>query len=304
MPVLVHNSAYPSLQAADEQGPAEEDFDELTYWNVWRQRKRPYSDLEDGSLVLLMDSWPGGGRLSWVVRARRVHKGVFAGWDDATKSLARWSGRSLREVRREPYTATKRARDAGIVLAWQASVVRRLDIPRPQALFVGRHGWAVLDDLTVIDLGLGDLLQGGGASRAPRSTDSERNRAVELYAVERALDWCAAAGLRDGRHVGDDGKPWDIEATDAAGHARFIEVKGSTGGPGPVMVTRNEVRAAGQHGDTHALVHVHSIGVRDDDDGRSQCDGGVLQVFDPWRPLDEELAAVAYEWKRQPAQTQ
>lgn len=287
----MHNTSYGSSADADAGAGAVGDW---TWWNLWKIRLQPYSELEDGSLVLLLQSWPGGGRFSHLVQARDVLKKHCASWEDAVQALVRWSGLSEEEVREEPYTASREDDDPLHLIAWRADGLLELDLPRPAGLPLRRNGWAVLSKDELEALGLEDVV----APDAP-ALDARRQRAVELYAVDLALAWCHEQGWGGAHHVGDNGSAWDIEAVDDRGRTRYIEVKGTSGPGQRLTVTRNEVAAARDHGDLHALLHVRDICVVRDEGGWS-CSDGELLAHDPWRPRIAELREETFSWTRSP----
>ncbi len=250
--------------------------------------------MEDGARVLLLQSWPGGGRFSHLVQARDVLKEHCTTWQDAVDTLVRWSGLSEDEVREEPYTAAREGDGPLHLIAWRAEPLFELDLPRPPGLALRRNGWAVLSEDELEALGLDDAL----VANEP-ALEACRQRAVELYAVGLALAWCAEQGWDDARHVGDDGLPWDIEAVDHHCRTRFVEVKGTSGPGQRLTVTRNEVEAAREHGDLHALAHVGDIRTVRDEGGWT-CSDGELTVHDPWRPRAAELREETFSWTRLP----
>lgn len=89
-----------------------------------------------------------------------------------------------------------------------------------------------------------------------------------------------------------------LEATDAGGTKRFIEVKGTTGTGDAVEVTRAEVQWAKNHGPAHSLVIVHGIDARPSGDTVTAT-GGTVTAYDPWAPKKKtELVADKLTWKR------
>lgn len=123
------------------------------WWNVWKVRQLPFNELRDGSLVLLLNSWPEGGRLSWLVRARNVHTEVRQDKDSAVSAIASWGGLPPSQVSGNPYTAQWPA-DAGVVIFWRAEPLARVDVPRPEQLALGRDGWGVTDDQALSSWGI------------------------------------------------------------------------------------------------------------------------------------------------------
>ena len=94
-----------------------------TWWNLWKARQQPYQELEDGSQVLLLQTWPGGGRFSHLVRARDVLKRQCPTWEDAVQTLVHWSRLSEDEVRDEPYTAAREGDGPLHLIAWRADLL-------------------------------------------------------------------------------------------------------------------------------------------------------------------------------------
>ena len=289
--VLVHNASYRSRAEADAAVGVVEDW---TWWNLWKAGQQPYQELKDGTPVLLLQSWPGGGRFSHLVRARNVHKEHCPTWEDAVVALVRWSGLPEAEVREEPYTAAREGDVPLHLIAWRADELLELDLPRPAGLALRRNGWAVLSEDELDSFGLGAVLIADA-----HAVDARRQRAVEMHAVDLAIEWCDEQGWDGARHVGDDGLAWDIEAVDQQGRSRYVEVKGTSGPGQRLTVTRNEVDAAREHGDLHALVHVRDIRVVRNAHGWT-CSEGELLVHDPWRPRKAELREETFSWTRLP----
>ena len=135
-------------------------------------------------------------------------------------------------------------------------------------------------------------LKGRPASGQGRGLSAGARKMIELTAMARARDW-----LRD---EGFDFE--DVSATDSCdfrarrrGEDWVIEVKGTTGGPGSVLVTPNEV-ALHRSGHPHnALLVVHGIELSED--GLSVVGHGELTVFSPWRVEDDRLTPVCFEYR-------
>ena len=290
---LVHNSKYGSKTEADDALGA---IEHMTWWHLWKIRQQPYRELTDGTRILLLQSWPGGGRFSHLVQAHDVLKQHCPTWQDAVEALDRWSGPPADEVRDNPYTAAREGDGPLHLIAWRAEVLLKLDLPRPAGLLLRRNGWAVLSEDELDALGL-DVVRGADKPEL----DARRQRAVELYAVDLALAWCDEQGWTGAHHVGDDGLPWDIEALDRLGRTRYVEVKGTSGPGQRLTVTRNEVEAAREHGDLQSLVHVRDIHVGLYRNGWT-CSQGELLAHDPWRPRDAELREETFSWTRLPVE--
>lgn len=73
-----------------------------------------------------------------------------------------------------------------------------------------------------------------------------------------------------------------------------IEVKGTTGGPGSVLLTRNEVALHRSSHPRNALLVVHGIQLSDDS---AKADGGELLAFEPWLLDEERLSPICYEYR-------
>jgi hypothetical protein len=85
---------------------------------------------------LEVDSWPGGGRVRWQVRAKNVMASAYPSKADAVRQIAHALGRPTADVRNAKYTV--RGPDAGVLLAWSYRPLRRLDLPRPPDMPCGR----------------------------------------------------------------------------------------------------------------------------------------------------------------------
>lgn len=121
-------------------------------------------------------------------------------------------------------------------------------------------------------------------------SDAVRRRAIELHAVERAIALYRSEGARDIEVLG---KPYDLLVR-IGSVERHIEVKGSSGTAGAVLLTRNEVHHARHHEATD-LVVVDEIDVGASEDGTITTAGGRLRRWINWTPLDEHLSATAFE---------
>lgn len=272
---------------------------QFTWWNLWARRLPPFHDLAGGSEIVLVDTWPGGGRLSWLVRAHDVHTDRYETPDEAVRVLARWAGRTRAQVLTDPYTAGRTG--PGWLLAWRARPVQRLDLPRPADLEMGRHGWAFVDDPRT--LARWGITGTAPRKKAPKKTAGNRgagfgdaitNRAVELRAMDVAEKWCRAQGWRD-IHNTSATESWDLEVRDRTPHL-YVEVKGLRGSLIDVEVTRNEVDHANAHPDDSVLIVV--TGIRITGAGLdTKGSGGTPHVFDRWRPADGDLRPSRYRWR-------
>ena len=93
----------------------------------------------------------------------------------------------------------------------------------------------------------------------------------------------------------------DVSATEScdfrarrSGQEWVIEVKGTTGGPTSVLLTRNEVNLHRNSYPRNALLVVHGLSVSEDG---TKVAGGELAVFCPWEVEEERLAPICYEYR-------
>lgn len=153
--IYIHNTPYVSQdEARDRRLTSKALVARQCWWNLWKIEAWPFKTLEDGDLVVLLDSWPGGGELTWLVRARDVHKGRYPGWTSATQAIAHWGSIKVGQVRSEMYTAAKRSADPGVVLAWKGRPVNALNAPRPAGLRLRQTGWQLTDARTLTASGV------------------------------------------------------------------------------------------------------------------------------------------------------
>lgn len=126
--------------------------------------------------------------------------------------------------------------------------------------------------------------QGFGLSPAQR-------RLVELRAMAVAADWLRANGFSEVQ---------DLSATAScdyvasrAGQRQVIEVKGTTGDLGDIVLTANEVAL---HRDWHPhnpLIVVHGIALSADS---TQATGGEIVIHDPWIIDEAALKPTVYSY--------
>lgn len=124
-----------------------------------------------------------------------------------------------------------------------------------------------------------------------RGLSPEARRAVELHAMARACEWLVAHGFEF----------TDVSSRDCCdfrakrgGEEWVIEVKGTTGGPGTVLLTPNEVELHRNSHPRNALLVVHGITLSDS--GRRASGGDLLEIS-PWDLEEQRLRAVGYEYR-------
>jgi len=74
-----------------------------------------------------------------------------------------------------------------------------------------------------------------------------------------------------------------------------IEVKGTTGGPGSILLTANEVALQLSSHPQNALLIVH--GIKLSEDGRKVVHQGELFAVVPWAVREERLKPICYEYR-------
>ncbi|MGY1621064.1 hypothetical protein ACI789_02560 [Geodermatophilus sp. SYSU D00965] len=149
MNIYFHNSTCSS----EPERSTGTDVEEWDFWNLWQRRLSPWAELSEGDHVILVESWPGGCRLSWEVEVTGLIRGTFNRVAEAVRPIAEFHALSEADVWSDPYTADK-PDEPGVYLAWHAKPVRELYVSRPAALRMRQHGWAVVDDEIVHSWGL------------------------------------------------------------------------------------------------------------------------------------------------------
>jgi hypothetical protein len=116
----------------------------MHHWNMWTFRLQPFRELEDGTRIVFIDSWPGGSRLSWEIEATHVLAEPYSSKRSAIRMIANAVGLSERAVREHPYTISHSA--SGYVLAFRFKPIRQIGKPRPKDLRLNQNGWKKVDD--------------------------------------------------------------------------------------------------------------------------------------------------------------
>lgn len=293
-----------STWSSDPGIPTRREVADSSHWNLWRVRQAPFNDLADGHDVILIDTWPGGGRVTWQVRAQDVVATNYTSKSGAVRKIARVLGLKLADVRNSDYTI--RGPDAGYLLAWSYRPVVRLNLPRPADMRFRPNGWLRMDDpATLRRWGLGATVPAN--QRLPARSPIGQGRlgiaerlAVERHAMGRAEQWCR----RNGWPVVDDvsrRKSWDLEARKQRnGESLFVEVKGTTSTKLEVEVTHAEVQHAQANGDSTVLIIVSGIVLTKG--AQPNASGGKLHVVKPWSPGASELRPSRYRWKARVSQ--
>jgi hypothetical protein len=128
--------------------------------------------------------------------------------------------------------------------------------------------------------------QGFGLSHKERQT-------VEKHAMQTAAAYLRAQGFR----VEDVSAKQSFDfLAKREDETLFVEVKGTTGPPGSVLLTANEVELHRTRYPNNALIIVHSIQL-DRSGDHPRASGGALKQVSPWRIEDDRLRALAYQYQ-------
>ena len=117
-------------------------------WHMWATRQPPFNQLQDGDQVVIVASWPGGGRLLWDLAVGPILKESYSSRDEAVWTIATHLGVTRKDVLSEPYIEDKP--NSGWVLAFRFHPLRRLDIPKPSDLKFRRNGWVAVEDQSLL----------------------------------------------------------------------------------------------------------------------------------------------------------
>ena len=172
--------------------------------------------------------------------------------------------------------------------------LRALSVARSRGRSVFRvtaAQWARIAELAAIDTGQ-DSDRTTQAKRAlRRTTDSARNKAVEL----RAMEVAARCYREKGWKVEDVSatESYDLRCT-RDGDELHVEVKGVTSDGSDVNLTRNEVEHARER--RTALFVLSHVEVSYTGDG-PEASGGDARILCPWRVDDGDLTALAYSYR-------
>lgn len=120
--------------------------------------------------------------------------------------------------------------------------------------------------------------------------NADENRAVEEHAMKAAVRYFKDTGyaVKDTSAT----KPYDLTCK-KGNQTWYVEVKGTTGRPKKVLVTRGEVEHARRYPARTILVIVHGIRL---DKNTCNTSGGKVLVQNPWRPKLKDLEATAYRY--------
>lgn len=136
-----------------------------------------------------------------------------------------------------------------------------------------------------------DLAKLVGGSGQGFGLSPEQRRLVEQRAMAAAADWLRANGFEALRDVAVTAS-CDYVAN-RAGHDYVIEVKGTTGDLGSIVLTANEVALHRDWRPHNLLIVVHGITLSADS---TKAIGGEVTVYDPWVIHETTLTPIAYSY--------
>lgn len=151
--MLVYNQSWveePSRKVMKQAGPL---------WNMWKTRKSPFSELEDGQSVLMTATkGPGQGMIMYESQTRFLVKDWYTSKNDAWKKIEAAIPQEFRldedgnALDREYFLTrdyTMAAPKSGWLIGWLDKPIRWIGEPRPSALVLQRNGWGNIPDTYV-----------------------------------------------------------------------------------------------------------------------------------------------------------
>lgn len=131
-----------------------------------------------------------------------------------------------------------------------------------------------------------------GGSQGFGLTQPER-RAVEIRAMAAAIQHFTDDGFR----VEDTSARLSYDLVVSKGNeSHFIEVKGTTGALGDIVLTRNEVEHHQNNHPRNGLFVLHGIRLNKRT-SPPNAEGGTPYIETPWRVHDDRLQAIAYRYR-------
>lgn len=126
--------------------------------------------------------------------------------------------------------------------------------------------------------------------------NAPEKRAVETRAISVAIEHFANLGFSDIRDVGSHAS-YDLTML-RDGQVHFVEVKGTTGLGGVILLTRNEVQVHKTYFPFNALAVVSNIKLHRGE--VPSASGGDLRVIRPWEVKDADLSPLTFEYNLPP----
>ena len=167
-----------------------------------------------------------------------------------------------------------------------------------------RSGWLSLEGISddrprrwgLIGNNAQQLPPAHGGRRAPRQPTGKKLKAVESRAMDVALDYLLSLGRwrADEIHDTSASESYDFECSNGTDVVR-VEVKGLSGGLGPVNLTVNEMNHARSGETPMMLIVVYGIEITAVE-GDFVGGNGAIKVWDPWEIGDGTLRASQYDY--------
>ena len=282
-------------------------FDGPIEWNMWQRKLAPFGELSTGDTVFLMRDAETFTEEVLVgdVLATEYQSKPHA-WDLLTAQfpvLTTDPGISLDAFLRHTYTSGRE--DSGVISAWSYRSVRPLSLLRPVTMpDLKRSGWLSLEGISddrlrrwgLIGNNAQQLPPAHGGRRAPRQPTGKKLKAVESRAMDVALDYLLSLGRwrADEIHDTSASESYDFECSNGTDVVR-VEVKGLSGGLGPVNLTVNEMNHARSGETPMMLIVVYGIEITAVE-GDFVGGNGAIKVWDPWEIGDGTLRASQYDY--------
>lgn len=291
--------------------PSEAEVSQELEFNLWKARQPPFNDLEAGDHVWLVNpTGPGEAIVSWEVNVRKVVTAPYASKVEAWKLLRLgFPGQDLTRAHFMNLAYTKQAADQGWLLAWDYEPVRKVMVSRPQEIKLLKNGWLNLDRFSEPQLKKWGLTAGSARGEVPKATpvrpapgargvDAQRNRAVELRAMDVARRYLTATLGWSKQEIFDTSsdRPYDFECRGSRDSLR-VEVKGLSGSLESVVLTRREVENARAASVRTILLVVSGIRVETSAGGELRGVGGDLVAWDPWNVDDGQLVPASFDYR-------
>ena len=121
-------------------------------------------------------------------------------------------------------------------------------------------------------------------------SDSKVRKAIEEYAVKRAIAFFEARGFHLVRKLG---KPFDLLFKKNAAHL-FVEVKGTQTDGRRIFLTPNEVACSHSRHPEYCLFVLHSVRIPDFNNPLPR--EGEIWIKKPFRPAKNRLRPVVYSY--------
>src|SRR5438046_6963853 len=107
--MLFHNRP----KESEPRFPSRRDVGHEWWWDLWKSRQYPFNTIEQGTHVVLVDSWTDHGRtirrLTWEVEVDRCLKERYQTKTEAIAMIARFFKTRKDAIREEPYAAATAA---------------------------------------------------------------------------------------------------------------------------------------------------------------------------------------------------